>query len=136
MCNPLPGPRCASHTQKQLVTLKAKRDILDQQFSEALKDFLTHDNNPAANRKVQSYRNKVNGIEEKMARVQMDYDGTKTGAAELASQIKNCQDDNERRELIKRQRKASMMRAWRKNAYRLSQEGKLQGNSKQILISA
>lgn len=131
MCLGFPGPRCSNHTQKQLSSLTAKTEKLDNEFSELLKVYFSapSDQGKKLEKQIDAYKDKIKKNKEKLSIVQMDYDGTPTGMKELEDKISKSTNDVEVLALKKRIKKAQMLRSWRRNAYSLNKSGKLTSNA-------
>lgn len=111
MCQANPGPRCANHTAKQVSHYTETLVSLEKDFSSLLSDNKGDKNA----RQIEAIATRINKITHKRSVAQMDYDGTPTGAKELQAKIDSATGAL-RTELSLRQRKASMLRAWRVNA--------------------
>lgn len=127
MCQPAPGPRCASHTKKRVRslsnTLSANRTRLEKLTTDA--DHIAADGGevPAAlNRRILSAIARDKKLREDLRLAVREYDATLTGRRELEAKIEATSSPALRRRLEKRHTQAKMLAAWRKNALQRSNQ--------------
>lgn len=121
MCQPAPGPRCASHTKKRVRSisnaLTKNRVRLEKLTQDA--DSVAADGGevPAAlNRRILHAISRDKKLREDLRLAVREYDATLTGRRELEAKIESASSPALRRRLEKRYTQAKMLAAWRKNA--------------------
>lgn len=127
MCQVAPGPRCANHTRARRTSIsrKVRKLAADISAIEEAQEQATRDGEKFPKSKLREAEKlrarKQTALNELRVAVR-EYDGTKTGQAELKAKIESAKTDKERKRLQNRLTEGRMLYDWRKNALQLKRE--------------